>query len=145
MEPNLNFRLGEFGDQSASAVLLPSQFTELLQRSSARSPEMTLMAAVLHDAIRCFCECEGSRGVRSRKLFDETAEWFALPDDSWPFAFENICAVLRLEPEWIRGLLRRWQNRRGARKDPATAIPRVRLRVVGRRHAVGAGASGLAA
>ena len=105
---------------------------------------MMLMAAVLHDAIRCFCECEGSRGVRSRKLFDETAEWFALHDDTGPFAFENICAALRLEPEWIRGLLRRWRNRR-ARKDPATAPPRVPLRVVGGRHPVGAGASGLAA
>ena len=31
------------------------------------------------------------------------------------------------------------------RKDATSAIPRVRLRAVGRRHAVGAGASGLAA
>ena len=145
MEPNVNLRVEELGNPSASAVLLPSQFTDLLQRSSARSPEMMLMAAVLTDAIRCFCECAGSRGVRSRRLFEETAAWFAVHDDAWPFAFENICAALRLEPEWIRGLLRGWQNRRGARNDPATALPRVRLRVVGRRQGIGAGASGLAA
>ena len=35
------------------------------------------VAAVLQDAIRSFCECSGSRGVRSRKLYDETSQWFA--------------------------------------------------------------------
>src|SRR5216684_6565380 len=96
---NLSLRIEELDDPHASAELFPPQFTELSQTSSGRSAEVRLMAAVLHDAIRSFCECKDSRGVRSRRIFDETAEWFASDDDGWPFAFENICAALDLEPD----------------------------------------------
>jgi len=64
--------------------MVPVQFAELLQRASERTPELRLMAAVLEDAIRTFCRCAGSRGVRSRRLFRETAEWFDSSDASWP-------------------------------------------------------------
>src|SRR5437867_1710065 len=72
--------------------ILPVQFAELLQRSAERTPELRLMAAVLEDAIRTFCRCSGSRGVRRRRLLRE-----------------NICDALALEPGWVRRLLRRWQ------------------------------------
>src|SRR2546425_8015641 len=88
----------------ASEHLLPAQFTELLHRSSERTPELKLMGAVIEDAIRCFCQCAGSPGVRSQRLFRETAEWFESRDVSWPFAFDNLCEALALEPDWIRGL-----------------------------------------
>src|SRR5207248_5186144 len=94
----------------ASEQLLPVQFVELFQRSSRRIPEVALMAAVLEDAILSFCRCAGSPGVRSQQLFQETAEWFASSDTSWPFAFENICDALAIESDWIRRLLRRCQD-----------------------------------
>lgn len=125
----------------ASDHLLPAQY-ELLQRPSARMPELKLMGAVLEDAIRCFCACASSPGVRSQRLFRETTEWFESHDVSWPFAFENICDALALEPNWIRGLLTRWRN---GRKSPASwpvAIPSVRLRIAGSRHSVRARAPG---
>ncbi len=50
----------------------------------------------------------GARGARRRRLFREAAEWFASHDVSWPFAFENVCEALALEPEWIRRALQRW-------------------------------------
>jgi len=61
---NLGWRIEESGDprELASEHLLPVQFTELLQRPSGRTPELRLMAAVLEDAIRSFCQCAGSRG-----------------------------------------------------------------------------------
>jgi hypothetical protein len=124
--------------EAAPAPLMPAQFTELLQRSSERSPELKLMGAVLEDAIRCFCQCAGSPGLRSQKLFRETAAWFESHDVSWPFAFENVCDALALEPDWIRGLLTRWP---GGRKSPGgwpVAIPSVRLRIAGSRHSVSA-------
>lgn len=129
-------------ERLAPEYLLPSQYVELLQLSSARIPERELMGAVLEDAIRCFCQCAGSPGVRSQKLFRETAEWFESYDVSWPFAFERVCEALTLEPNWIRGLLTRWQN---GRKSPAAwpaAIPSVRLRIGGSRHRVTASAPG---
>ena len=132
-------------EELASEHLVPSQFTELLQRSSERTPELKLMGAVLEDAIRSFCQCAGSPGVRSQKLFRETAEWFESHDVSWPFAFENICDALALEPNWIRGLLTRWRNARNSPASWPVAIPSVRLRIAGSRHTVSAGAPGLCA
>ena len=60
--------------------ILPVQFAELLQRSVERTHELRLMAAVLEDAIRTFCRCSGSAGVRRRRLFRKTADWFESPD-----------------------------------------------------------------
>jgi len=141
---SLSWRIEESGDPSelASEHLLPVQFTELLQRPSGRTPELRLMAAVLEDAIRSFCQCAGSRGVRSQLLFRETAEWFASHDVTWPFAFENICDALAIEPDWIRRLLTRWQSNQKAAGGPAV-IPSIRLRVAGSRHTVSTGAPGL--
>ena len=142
---NLSWRIEDSGDprELASEHLLPVQFTELLQRPSGRTPELKLMAAVLEDAIRSFCQCAGSRGVRSQQLFRETAEWFESHDVSWPFAFENICDALALEADWIRRLLTRWQGNQKATAGWPAAIPSVRLRVAGSRHTVSAGAPGL--
>jgi len=106
-------------------MLLPVQFVELFQRSSGRRPELALMAAVLEDAILSFCRCADSQGVRSQRLFQETAKWFESGDAAWPFAFESICDALALEPEWIRGLLRRWQDKqRAAANEPVTMSER---------------------
>ena len=85
------------------------------------------MSAVLHDAIRTFCACSGSRGARSRRLFDETSQWFASPDVDWPFAFESICAALGIEPGWIRRLLREWLDGPGSKQDRRRPVPRLHL------------------
>jgi len=128
---------------AASEQLLPVQFVELFQRSSNRMPEVALMAAVLEDAIQSFCRCAGSRGVRSQQLFQETAEWFASSDTSWPFAFENICDALALKSDWIRGLLHRWLDDQQTTLDRSVTLPSVRLRVAGSRHSVSGRAPGL--
>src|SRR6185503_16891217 len=100
---------GDPGELSPE-LLLPDQFADLLQRASTRTPEQRLMAAVLEDAIRCFCQCADSPGLRSQRLFRETAEWFESRDVAWSFAFENICYALAIEPDWIRRLLARWRE-----------------------------------
>jgi len=122
--------------------ILPVQFAELLQRSAQRMPEQRLMAAVLEDAIRTFCGCSGSPGVRRQRLFRETADWFESSDVSWPFSFENICDALALEPGWIRRLLRRSQAAQTPRAQGLDKIPSVR-RIAGSRHAVTGRAPGL--
>jgi hypothetical protein len=116
--------------------LLPVQFVELLQRPAERTPELRLMVAVLEDALRTFCGCARSPGRRNRRLSQEAADWFASSDTSWPFAFENICDALGLEPEWIRQLLRRREGAQPVR------IPTIR-RLAGTRHAVTGRAPGL--
>jgi hypothetical protein len=115
--------------------ILPVQFAELLQRSAERTPELRLMAAVLEDAIRTFCRCSGSRGVRRQRLFRETADWFESSDVSWPFSFENICDALALEHGWVRRLLRRWQGAHTPSAHRLVKIPNVR-RIAGSRHTI---------
>jgi hypothetical protein len=122
--------------------ILPVQFAELFQGSAERMPELRLMAAVLEDAIRTFCRCSGSRGVRCQRLFRETADWFESSDVTWPFSFENICDALALEPGWVRRLLRRWQGAQTPSRHRVVEIPSVR-RIAGSRHTVTARAPGL--
>ena len=100
------------------------------------------MAAVLEDAIRTFCRCAASQTVRSRRLFEDTAEWFDTSDVSWPFSFENICDALGLEAEWIRRLLRRYRGSRTSTMHRMANIPSVR-RIAGSRHSISGRASGL--
>jgi hypothetical protein len=122
--------------------MLPVQFVEFLQRPSERTPELRLMAAVLEDAIRTFCRCAASQTVRSRRLFEDTAEWFDTSDVSWPFSFENICDALGLEAEWIRRLLRRYRGSRTSTTHRMANIPCVR-RIAGSRHSFSGRATGL--
>ena len=126
----------------APEALLPVQFVELLQRPSDRKPEVRLMVAVFEDALRTFCECAGATGRRDQRLFRDAAEWFESSDAQWPFAFENICDALGLEPEWIRQLLRRWDARRTAGALQPARIPTTRC-LAGTRHAVTGRAPGL--
>jgi hypothetical protein len=141
---NLGVRIEEADGPSELVPdgLLPVQFVELLQRSAERTPELRLMAAVLEEALRTFCGCAGSSGRRSQRLFREAAEWFASSDASWPFAFENICDALGLEPDWIRQLLRRWEASGTASAQQPARIPTIR-RIAGTRHAVTGRAPGL--
>ena len=144
MRSSLNLRI-EDADGPSELVpdqILPVQFADLLQRPSERTPELRLMTAVLEDAIQTFCRCVASRGRRSQRLFRETAEWFESSDVSWPFSFENICDALRLEPEWIRGLLRRWLGKQAATADRPAKIAPVR-RIAGSQQTVTERAAGL--
>jgi len=82
--------------------ILSMQLAELSRRRAAWTPELRLLAAVLEDAIRTFYRCARSQAVAKQLLFSETAEWFASPDTSFPFAFESICHVLGLDAAAIR-------------------------------------------
>ena len=115
--------------------MLPVQFADLLQRSSERTPEQRLMAAVLEDAIRAFCQGAGAQGTRTLRLAREAGEWLESSDVSWPFAFENICDALALDPAWVRGLLGRWLAAHALSTQPAVKVRSIR-RVAGTRHLV---------
>jgi hypothetical protein len=52
---------------------------------------------------------------RAKKLFDETVAWFADRNDDWIFSFVSICETLDLNPEYMRGGLLRWKEKKLAR------------------------------
>jgi hypothetical protein len=82
--------------------LLPAQ----LPSATHWTPEKKLAAAVLASAmveIRDHC---GNPAHRRRVA--EALEWVALDDTAWPFSFVRLCNLFDLDPEWVRGVVRRW-------------------------------------
>lgn len=96
-----------FGQPDA---LLVNEYLHVYQSSFAQTPEMKLVAAVLKDGIDSYIKYLSAKPRRRRKLINETEEWFLSKDETWLFSFENVCAILKLEPDYIRRALLRYQQ-----------------------------------
>lgn len=107
----------------SSSVILPVQFHGLAAELDTSRGEIALMRAVLEDAIGCFQKQTVTSGRRVQRLAREAEEWFFTDDHHWPFSFMNICAVLGIDPEYIRMGLKRWRQR------PQTTPQKKRRRV----------------
>ena len=103
------------GSPLQSEVILPAQFFAELRRHA--SGERLLLVAVLEDAIKCFQKFLFANRARDRRLFREAEQWMmeasrAQSANASPyFSFEQICNVLGLDPDYVRGGLRRWRQR----------------------------------
>ena len=98
----------------------PVQFYDPQAGLAGRCPEAELMRAVLEDALLCFQKGLFGQGRRVQRLAREAEEWLFSDDTNWPFSFVSICAVLGLEPEYLRQGIRRW----GQGCPPTTAKKR---------------------
>jgi|SRR5581483_6043482 len=108
------------------AAVLPEQFFGVSHAHASR-PEAALMLAVLEEALTCFQYQFYLRRDKAQRLARDAEAWFFSDEADWPFAFVNICAVLRLDPSYIR---------RGLRRCQATwplKIPQRKRRTVGTR------------
>jgi hypothetical protein len=94
---------------AASAAVLPEQFYSPPARQTGRG-ETALMRAVLEEAVDCFQKQFVKSGRRAQRLAREAEEWFTTENLSWPFSFVNICAVLGLDPNYIRRGIKAWQK-----------------------------------
>ncbi|GBD27159.1 hypothetical protein HRbin30_02503 [bacterium HR30] len=113
-----------FEELFAEDVLLPSQyFRDLAADRPLRSGECHLLAALLADAIRCYQRNYLARDRAGQRLFREAEQWlmepYPGPVRGGGFSFDYVCDVLRLDPEDIRGRLRRWSATQPPRPDPA--------------------------
>ncbi len=116
-------------------IILPSQFFGSAAGDLARkSGEHKLLWAILTDAIHCFQTFLHAASNHGQQLFDE-AEWWlmhetrtAAPSDGRQgFAFEEVCAALGIDANYVRTGLQRWReaqerdrvpySRDGARSD----------------------------
>jgi hypothetical protein len=86
-------------------VLLVNEYLHVYQSNFAETPEMKLVAAILKDGIDCYIKHLSSKQRRWNKLSTEAEEWFMSEDENWLFSFENVCAILKLEPDYIRRAL----------------------------------------
>jgi hypothetical protein len=92
-------------------VLLTEQYIDNFRRKTPLEPEKALLLAVLDDGVRCFQDNLLSQNKKKQLLFDEARDWLFSDDSSWVFSFVSICALLGLDPDYIRRGLRRWQER----------------------------------
>jgi hypothetical protein len=91
------------------AAIMPEQFYGPSFTSQTACPEVSLMRAVLEEALTCFQYQFYLRRHERQKLAQEAESWFFSDDADWPFAFLNICYALHLEPTYIRRGLRNLQ------------------------------------
>lgn len=71
---------------------------ELDEQALQWSPELSLMLAILEDAIACYRKTL-KRPRQNPDILARQAEfWIRLDDWDSPFSFNNICEALRLEP-----------------------------------------------
>jgi hypothetical protein len=64
--------------------------------------ERALMFAVLVDALDTYVKTRNAKGHRKRAEFNEVDSWMRSRSTGSPFAFENICDSLGLNPDAIR-------------------------------------------
>jgi hypothetical protein len=107
----------------APDTLLASQYFDPVRRQAARDGERRLMVAVLDDAVHVCLKHAAATDPGHRELFREAEEWIEERDASWFYSFENVCAVLDLEAEYIRRGLRAWKER--ARRGEARVVDSV--------------------
>ena len=91
--------------QLASAPIDPSNDSTV--RRSVRMPEMSLLSAVLEDALHCVRETDRDvlRGP-ARDAYD----WFDSEGRDSPFSFLNLCDLLGIEAAALRQRLRLCQR-----------------------------------
>ena|SRR4026207_1796765 len=96
---------------SALAFFEPtdSGVVEQVFKRTLREGEQKLMLAVLENAIEDFQKYVLAADKRGKELFRETEEWILETDSPSFFSFENICAHLDLDPDYVRRGFIRWK------------------------------------
>ena len=91
-------------------ILINAQYLSTYRRRFYLQPEQVLMLAVLEDAVMCFQDNATAVTPRKQVLFREAEEWIFNDDKSYLFSFDNICEGVGLNPDYLRGGLKRWKD-----------------------------------
>lgn len=113
----------------APDTMLPEQFFWALKHKVELDSERRLMMAILEDAVNCFRKHGRATDPKARQLFLDAEEWIASTDASWLFSFENVCATLGFDAEYLRRGLRKLQAAQAA--DATDPAPGDELRAAG--------------
>jgi len=92
-------------------IFLPSQFYGSVGLSRKLEGEKRLMIAVLKDAVECLDKYRGARTSLGRSQYLSAIEWVEDTDTDWLFSFTNICDLLGFDPEYMREVLLKRENR----------------------------------
>lgn len=95
-------------------VVLPSQFFDMLRRSTEIMPEKRLALAVLEDAVNEIWKPHRRRKPGQPNRWRSTLSaraWLEAEDYRHVFSFVNVCELFSINPRWLRdGIL----NKAGA-------------------------------
>jgi len=101
---DVNRSIGEISPGMVQPLmLLPIQFFNVPDVSR---PERGLMMAVLADAVRCIEKYRSTKTPHAEQEFYEAQGWLLADEPSWPYSFEHICDVLKLDADAVRQRLR---------------------------------------
>ncbi|HKY09583.1 MAG TPA: hypothetical protein VJQ55_15135 [Candidatus Binatia bacterium] len=92
-------------------IFLPSQFYGSTGLSRKLEGEKRLMIAVLKDAVECLDKYRGARSPIGQGQYLSAIEWVEDTDTEWLFSFTNICDLLGFDPEYLREVLLKRENR----------------------------------
>jgi hypothetical protein len=80
------------GDDAMPLASLP-------ERTATSLPEISLVAAIFDDAVRC---ARRSGLSVTHRQSEEALEWIASERRDWPFAFANVCDFLGMDAHVVR-------------------------------------------
>ena len=100
-------------------AVLASQFFDAVRRQGLPEGEYRLMLAVLEDAMHCFVQHAGAFDRDKRALYVDAARWITGPSDAGLYSFENVCDVLGLDVDFVRGRLLKQRDATLARRRAA--------------------------
>ena len=115
-------------DERAGGVLEPdtllaSQYFDRVRRRAGVGGERRLMVAVLEDAVTTYMKHAGATDPQRAELFADAEAWIESDDAVSFYSFENMCAVLDLDPEYLRRGLRAWKRRATGGESPECPAP----------------------
>lgn len=88
-------------------LLLPTQYTDQMRRSSALSPHQKLALAIINDALFCWRHMRKSKLRPNRVISYEAEHWLLAEVTTFPFSFHACCETLGWNGDWVRkGLIR---------------------------------------
>lgn len=97
------------------------QYSDTIQRKTPLEPEKHLLLAILEDALTCYRKNVYARNARKQAHFREAEEWIFARDDERFLGFESVCAVLGIEPSYLRRGLLEWKRRKAKARANAAA------------------------
>src|SRR3989442_10805360 len=92
-------------------IFLPSQFYGSGGLSRKLEGEKRLMIAVLKDAVECLEKYRDTRSTSGRVHYESAIEWVTDASTDWLFSFTNICDFLGFDPDYLREVLVKRENK----------------------------------
>lgn len=92
-------------------IFLPAQFYGSVGLSRKLEGEKRLMIAILKDAVECLEKYRGARSSVGRCHYENAIEWVKDNDTDWLFSFTNICDLLGFDPDYMREVLLKRENK----------------------------------